>query len=430
MSRATHTRRLSVVVVDPIPEMYETIRRWLQSTEDLQVIGHAATAREGIDLIRHRTPDVILISDDLPGMRGLQMTKLLCAEMPTRIILLSNDDSKEQFVQIFQAAIHAGARDCLHKPPAPADLIDAIYRVAQLPGDRQAPPPGGGRAPGSWSVPITPISSHFVVAVCGTKGGVGRSMLAANLAATFLPQLGGNHAVQRSEEHPARIALVDANIEGGDQQILFNIEDPKGLEALCGSDLDYNLIASNAVTVQPQLDVFCAPQQIEHAGLFTADSMRAILVELREQYDVIIVDVAASLNPATVATLESADRLIFVTTLELSAIHRLQHLQATLRNDIPRERWWMVANRIDGAFGIKAQHVEKSLGMRFASFLPEDAKTVNNSVNLGLPFVINQRRTPLARAIIDLGQRLRQDLAQEAQSRIAPPPRSAFVQVR
>ncbi len=351
MSRATHTRRLSVVVVDPIPEMYETIRRWLQSTDDLQVIGHAATAREGIDLIRHRTPDVILISDDLPGMRGLQMTKLLCAEMPTRIILLANDDSSTQFVQIFQAAIHAGARDCLRKPPAPADLIDAIYRVAQLPGDRQPPPAGGARAPSGWSggaLPITPISSHFVVAVCGTKGGVGRSMLAANLAAAFLPELGGRSAAgsshgaqggaKRSEEHPARIALVDANIEGGDQQILFNIEDPKGLEALCGSDLDYNLIASNAVSVQPHLDVFCAPQQIEQAGLFTADSMRAILVELREQYDVIIVDVAASLNPATVATLESADRLIFVTTLELSAIHRLQHLQATLRNDIPRER--------------------------------------------------------------------------------------------
>lgn len=410
---ARHDARIGVVVVVEYPELAETIRRWLQSTADLRVIDYAFTAREGLEVIRKRLPDVVVMAAHLPGMDGLQATKLLSGEA-ARVILLAEDDSKE----MLQAAMQAGARECLHKPPPPTELIAAIRRVAHLPDDRPPPVLPQGESVGGDG------SARHLVAVCGLKGGVGRSMLAANLATMMA-------------EYAGRVALVDANIEGGVQQTLFNIDRPKGLEALCTPDLDYNLIHDVGTRYQDQLTIFCSPQEIEAAARFTPEATRGILVELREHFDLTIVDVAASLNDATATTLESADRLLIVTTLEFSAIQQLQKLLEVLRHrlNIAREHCLVIANRVDGAYGIKPAHVERSLGIRIVASLPDDPRTVNAAINHGMPFVVNQRRAPITRLIQELGRRLHLDLEQGASAHrgsqsAAPPRRPAQVSAR
>lgn len=380
--------RTSVVIIDELPELVHTVQQWLSTTRDLRCTGSALSAREGIELIHKRRPDVILIGLYLPGMDGLQMTKLLTSETPSRVILLAPED--EGFEKTFQKAIHAGARDCLPYPPRIEPLIASIRRVAQIPMD---PLPGP-------KPPVPVAEPHHIIAVCGTKGGVGRSMLATNLAVALADQ-------------GSDVVLVDGNLESGDVHLMLNIDAPNGIDRLCQTELDADIIANTAVPYgATRLSMLRAPKQPENAGLVTMDAMKAILVELREHYAITIVDTASHYSEATVAAIETADRLLILTTLELSAINHVKEFLDTLRRlDISADKCWLIGNRIDGVYQIKPAHVERSLGVRFAALLPEDPRTVISAINHGMPFVVNQKRAPLTRNLLELAKRVKSSLA-------------------
>ena len=139
--------------------------------------------------------------------------------------------------------------------------------------------------------------------------------------------------------------------------------------------------------------------------------MRAILVEVREHCDVTVVDADATFTDANEAILESADRLLIVTTPEITAINRVKGLLEGLRRrGIASDRCWLIGNRMDGGYQIAPKRVEQSLGRRFAAQFPDDVRTVIGAVNHGVPFVTYARRAPITRIMHDLARRLYQDL--------------------
>ena len=53
------TEKISVLIVDDIPETRENVRKLLQFESDLDVIGHAATGGEAIRIVEEQKPDVV-----------------------------------------------------------------------------------------------------------------------------------------------------------------------------------------------------------------------------------------------------------------------------------------------------------------------------------------------------------------------------------
>jgi DNA-binding NarL/FixJ family response regulator len=116
---------LRVVLVDD----HEIFRAGLRAGLDpsIRVVGEAGGVQDAIPLIRAEDPDVVLLDVHLPDGGGQAVIPAVHAERPgVRFLALSVSDHAEDVV----AVIRAGARGYVTKSISPADLSDAIRRVA------------------------------------------------------------------------------------------------------------------------------------------------------------------------------------------------------------------------------------------------------------------------------------------------------------
>ncbi|HWJ63081.1 MAG TPA: response regulator transcription factor [Acidimicrobiales bacterium] len=121
------SRSIRVVIVDDDALVRSALTLMLGGQPDLAVVGEAPDGRAGVDLIRAEQPDVVLMDIRMPVMDGLEATRVLHADpRPPRVIVLTTFDGDDYVV----GAIAAGADGFLLKDTPPADIVDAIRKVA------------------------------------------------------------------------------------------------------------------------------------------------------------------------------------------------------------------------------------------------------------------------------------------------------------
>ncbi|MBX5442707.1 MAG: response regulator transcription factor [Solirubrobacteraceae bacterium] len=114
-----------VVIVDDHEIFRAGLRAGLGPT--VRVVGEAGTVEAAVPLIRAEDPDVVLLDVHLPDGGGHAVIAPVHAERPgVRFLALSVSDAPEDVI----ATIRAGARGYVTKSISPADLVDAIHRVA------------------------------------------------------------------------------------------------------------------------------------------------------------------------------------------------------------------------------------------------------------------------------------------------------------
>jgi DNA-binding NarL/FixJ family response regulator len=102
-------------------------RMVMDTQEDLTIVGEVANGSEAVDATRRLKPDVVLMDVRMPGMDGVQATRLIVESgSSARIIILTTFDLDEYVY----AALRAGASGFLLKDAPPGDLLSAIRAVA------------------------------------------------------------------------------------------------------------------------------------------------------------------------------------------------------------------------------------------------------------------------------------------------------------
>lgn len=119
-----------VLLVDDDPLVRSALRLMLGGQADLEVVGEAADGREGLRRIAELGPHVVLMDIRMPKMNGLEATRTLLGRprgsAPPKVIVLTTFDADEYVVE----ALAAGADGFLLKDTAPAEIVDAIRKVA------------------------------------------------------------------------------------------------------------------------------------------------------------------------------------------------------------------------------------------------------------------------------------------------------------
>lgn len=93
----------------------------------VDVVGWASDVDEAIGAIRDLRPEVVLVDVHMPGGGGLAVIKNISEDdTDVRFLALSVSDKAEDVI----AMIRAGARGYVTKSISPADLVDAIARIA------------------------------------------------------------------------------------------------------------------------------------------------------------------------------------------------------------------------------------------------------------------------------------------------------------
>ena len=123
----TVTEHTRVVLVDDEALVRSGLRLILEGDPTLTVVGEAADGRAAIGIIRDTTPDVILMDIRMPHLDGLAATEQLLAALPElKIIVLTTFDTDDLVLK----ALRLGASGFLLKDTPPAELIEAVQKVA------------------------------------------------------------------------------------------------------------------------------------------------------------------------------------------------------------------------------------------------------------------------------------------------------------
>lgn len=118
---------IRVLVVDDQPLVRMGNALVLDTVDDITVVGEGSTGEEAISLTAKLTPDVVLMDVRMPGMGGIEATKIITMAYPgTRVIVFTTFDLDEYAF----GGLEAGASAFLLKSTAPELLTQAVRTVA------------------------------------------------------------------------------------------------------------------------------------------------------------------------------------------------------------------------------------------------------------------------------------------------------------
>lgn len=117
---------IKVLLADDHSIVREGLRRVLEDSGEIEVIGEAADGETALDEVMKKNPDVAVIDISMPGMDGLEVVTRLtsyCSKVP--VLILTMHDEEQYVIR----AIEAGAMGYVTKQSAPEQLVAAVKKI-------------------------------------------------------------------------------------------------------------------------------------------------------------------------------------------------------------------------------------------------------------------------------------------------------------
>ncbi|MFF0300795.1 response regulator [Streptomyces sp. NPDC004562] len=118
---------IRLLLVDDDPLVRAGLSLMLGGAGDIEIVGEAADGADVGPLADRTRPDVVLMDIRMPGVDGLTATERLRARQdPPQVVLLTTFHADEQVLR----ALRAGAAGFVLKDTPPAEIVDAVRKVA------------------------------------------------------------------------------------------------------------------------------------------------------------------------------------------------------------------------------------------------------------------------------------------------------------
>ncbi len=381
---------IRLLIVDDIASTRDNLQKLLAFADDIEVAGTASDGKEGLEAAHRLQPDIVLTDVNMPVMDGIQLTETLASELPTSPVIIMSVQGERDYLR---RAMQAGAREFLIKPFSHDELVAAIRRVYQLeqkkgtflakttPPILETPPVARSTGPAE------------VILVFSGKGGVGKTLIATNLAVGLAEHTGG------------RVALIDLDLQFGDVGVMLNLDHSRSITELVdgSSGIDDESLGEVLANGPAGVKVLLAPISPELADLVTAEHVRSLIAELRKAFDYVVVDSSSHLTEFNLEVIELAQRVLVITALTIPAIKDAKLTLKVLESlSVEPEKTMLVVNRVDGYADFNQESIEQSLRTPVAVQIPHDPRVIGDAITNGRPFVTANREAEVSRAVREL----------------------------
>jgi pilus assembly protein CpaE len=376
-----------VAVIDPDPAVRTRLAVELsgaaQFTTIEELASHLHTAR----------PVVAVFGPGFVTPMGFQHVHRITGAHPELGAVFAVD---ELTTDVLQQALRAGARDAV-VIGGEAALHQSVDRVGELLAGTI-----GRAGPSSAPATVTGDPGRLVV-VFSTKGGVGKTCLAINVAV----------AMAKRSADP--VVLIDGDLQFGDVSVMLGLPPQHTvLDAAAAAQYgDMELVQQLAARHhQSGLLVLPAPIEPMPTDAMLPGEMVNICAAYQQTAGHVIVDLPAQQSDYVLALIEAADDVLLVGSMDIPSIKNLKIGMQTLDlNAIAGPKLKLVLNHANAKVKLDVKEVERVLGLS-ANFAVPDDLAVPISVNAGVPVVLDDPKSAVSRSMDRIAEALIGDRAQ------------------
>jgi pilus assembly protein CpaE len=370
-----------VAIVDPSDATREPLRNLLLGVDSIWLEAECARYEFFFDVIQQSMPDVVIISLDADRTKALQLIAQLAVEHSEMPILAVSSDH-----QTILQALQRGAKYFLTQPVVLEELLNALRRVP-LRGQQ-------GTVGVTGISPQQTTRNSMVIAILGSRGGVGCTSLAVNLGCSLAQDPGHN------------VALVDLDLALGDADVALDLIPDHTLAdvAMNIERLDMTFLKRSLIKHEGTgLSLLAHPVQMQDIGLIHEEHLQRVLNLLRASYTHLILDLSKGLTPTDLTAMRLADIILLVAQLELSSLRNVVRMLMTLgAEEGLSDKVRVILNRVGSDFmegDISLEKAEETVGKEIFWQVPNDAKAMIGSRNAGVPLL---QHSPRCRAQVSI----------------------------
>ena len=376
-------RNPEIVIVDVDAEARAELKRTL-AVGQITVVGESDYGIDAVTVAKEHTPDVFLVSMEEPVARALQTVEMLGAAAPQAAIIVYSSLAEAGAVR---RAMVAGARDYLMKPLKPEDVSRAIYGILEL-DERKRLNVGDDSS--------EPVARGTIFTIFGAKGGIGKTTIATNLATALVRLTDSN------------VVLVDMDTRFGDVAIMMVIAVETSIADMGRrmDELDRESIKDYLVQHHTGVSILPAPLHPTEWRNVTPQHIEKIIDLLAQGHDYIVIDTPGTFNELIATTLELANVILLITSMDIASIKdtalALEMLRAA---DVSEDKVKLTINHCTSSNSLREEDVERVLEYGVTWRIPHDYH-VASSTQLGIPIVIAKPYARVARAVTDMAYAL------------------------
>jgi pilus assembly protein CpaE len=370
---------LRTVIVDSDPETRASIRHTLAAMPSIALVGEYDDASEAALKAPNSRPDLMIVEVPIDPARGDAWSaaniERLVRRLPETAIVATAGQATAEFVLHI---IRAGAMEFVRRPVEPRELTVALDKVARLRGrsvQRQR-----GR----------------VTAVFSAKGGLGATTLAVNLGVCVADRTNKSTLlVELDTRHSDVVTFLDLQPRYSILDVFENMD-----------RMDESLLQGLMIKHASGLWVLPGPSKMER-GYLGSEQVQAGIELLRGYFDHVVLDLRHDVDPGTIAALEAADSVLFLTSLNVSALRSGAAALAAFRHlGLDQKKVKVVVMRDDTGEDVTVKHVRETLGLPVYWKTPSEYVPVVASINNGRPVVTEAPRSKFAKNVRQLSDML------------------------
>jgi pilus assembly protein CpaE len=213
-----------------------------------------------------------------------------------------------------------------------------------------------------------------IIAVMGTKGGVGATTVACELAVAL-------------QEAGVRSVVCDLDMRLGDVPLYFDLKPTYSIADIAKQEgaLDAAFIDAVVVEHSSEVSVLAAPVRFEDLGGLSYAQVERILEFLRKEFDCIVVDIPWAFDELSLRMLDAASQILMVTTPGVASLTHTRTLRTILeRTGTPDDLVHVVVNRASKADAFGEQQIAEFLECEIDVVIPDCPAAARKCMDEGL----------------------------------------------